>query len=300
MLAANLFALEDSTEGPIKDSTETSIENSTGGSIENTTEDSAGTGSHDTTDTENSIEHFKENWAVNFIGNFNFLSFYPNEKGLHSTTPWAVGAGLRYKKLAGKLVIPISDSSYIPINIEFASYYDAIYYESYIRHYSQFYGTNALDVFDAGISSGWVVDNKQHSLSAVYNMDCMQKFSNGSLIGGIGIYWTSIKSDLELYKNRQHIVYFGPLAGYSYTFIIKGSNFININANLGVDPAININANSFLLVLSPKGKLSIGKYFKKWCVNLVGKFDYRLFFISDNFPTSLLAVSVTLNISRLF
>jgi hypothetical protein len=71
------------------------------------------------------------------------------------------------------------------------------------------------------------------------------------------------------FKERQHILYFGPTAGYSYTFIFKYDIFLNLSLNIGANLGIGINNPKVLFIPQISPKITIGHHHGTWSINTV-------------------------------
>jgi hypothetical protein len=235
---------------------------------------------------DNAIAPFSESWALNISGKYVITNFSQEQSGQYTANrPWAVGLGIRYKTVSASLSLPPfyapDESPLESFDIQLSSYYDFVYYEAFFKRYQGFTERKEerkavgrdidLSVFSTGALMGWLLNGENHSLSAAYDLDCKQLSSNGSLILGFGVFYTSIFSDdkdLIHYGDRQRFLYFGPNFGYSYTFIFSNSVFLNINLVIGLDAGLNISASRWLFIPVIIPKLSFGRHYKTWSINV--------------------------------
>jgi hypothetical protein len=208
----------------------------------------------DTVSTGN-IVYFTEHFALNAFGAFGITGFFQDrEVGYQAQNPWALGLGLRYKKISVKISLPpfyaLDDKPLETYNVQVNSYHNAIYYEAFLKNYRKFSivdsdnATIDLNLFSAGISAGWTLNNTNHSLSAVYNLDGRQLSPSGSFLFGLGVFYTSLYSgdgSVKHYADKQRFLYFGPQVGYSYTFVFPYNMFFNIKLAIGLNTGINTN-----------------------------------------------------------
>jgi hypothetical protein len=230
---------------------------------------------------EDTIVPFAEKIALNFSGKYNMGIFYQQSAGYSTDKPWDIGLGIRYKNLEAQAYIPISfndDSFDLALNF----YFKKMYYETYIKRYTSFYinsddetakHENArLDIMSSGIMAGWIHNYENHSLRSVFSLSEKQTASSGSFLYGFGVFYSSIYSQnmaMPRYNERQHIVYFGPTAGYSYTWIFKHGIFLNLALNLGANLGININDTKTLFIPQINPKISLGHHNTSWSINAV-------------------------------
>jgi hypothetical protein len=262
---------------------------------------------------ENNIVPFNENFALNVYGNFNIVSFAQKDEGQYvSQSPWSVGLGIRYKNLSARLFLPLwFDNN--PFDIQVNSYYDKVYYELFCRQYKKFhnedsdtgheYRETGLDILSAGMLAGWIQNNKRHSLSSVYNLDKKQTESSGSFLYGFGVFYTTIHSTGEYntnYSERKHLIYFGPAAGYSYTWVFPHAIFCNVNLTAGLNMGINAASGTILFVPQIMPKFAVGYHNKSWSVNIIGGCTYTNILWPDSGFDSLLSAAMTLAFSRRF
>jgi hypothetical protein len=262
----------------------------------------------------NAIIPFEEAWALTLAGKYVITSFSPEEPGFYTTDrPWALGLGLRYKHSSLSLFLPsfyaFDDNPFESFDLQLASYFDAVYYETFCKRYRGFSNGEAesetvdLNVFSSGISIGWLQNNKNHSLSAVYDLDCKQVSSSGGVIFGFGVFYTSIFSgdtNIKRYNCGRHLVYFGPNTGYSYTFIFPRSIFLNLSLVIGLDAGININANKWLFIPRAMPKLSFGHHNGTWSINVTAGCDYTAILWDMSTVDHLIPATMSITFSKRF
>jgi hypothetical protein len=260
---------------------------------------------------EGEIVPFAKNFALNFYGNFNIVDFASKKtRSYTSASPWSIGLGIRYKNISARLFLPLwFDNN--PFDIQLNSYYEKVYYELFFRQYKKFYReeddggdkypVSGFDVLSTGILAGWIQNNKRHSLSSVYNLDKKQTESNGSFLYSFGAFYTSIHSeDNTNYSEKQYLVYFGPAAGYSYTWVFHRDIFCNVNLTSGLNMGINAASVHILFVPQITPKFAIGYHGKSWSVNFIGGCTYTAILWKGGNFEFLLASSMTLAFSRRF
>jgi hypothetical protein len=157
-----------------------------------------------------------------------------------------------------------------------------MYYETFAKRYQKFYISDddgiikqknaGLDVMSVGMLTGWIGNHENHSLRSVFTLSEKQTASSGSFLYGLGAFYTSIYSQNETtsrYIKRQHIVYFGPTAGYSHTWIFKHDIFLNLALNIGANLGIGINDPQILFIPQVNPKIIFGHHNSSWSVNAV-------------------------------
>jgi hypothetical protein len=187
-----------------------------------------------------------------------------------------------------------------------------MYYETFIKRYTNFYNrddkTNqheniGLDIMSSGIMAGWIHNYKEHSLRSVFTLSEKQTVSSGSFLYGFGVFFTSIYSQNETqtrYNERQNIVYFGPTAGYSYTWLLPHSMFLNAGVNIGANLGINIHDTSMLFIPQVSPKITFGHHNNSWSINTVmGCNASVLLWNRDNFDT-LIPATMSVTFSKRF
>jgi hypothetical protein len=262
-------------------------------------------------ETNKNIVPFKESLAINFFGTYNIISFNQEESAYRAEQPWALGFGVRYKNIALSLSLPsfyaFESNIFDSFDIQINSYYDVMYYETFFKRYQKFYveedEDNSIDMslFSTGISAGWIQNNKQHSLRAVYDLDGRQLRSSGSFLLGMGVFYTSIYTDndnIKHYAHQQRFVYFGPNLGYSYTFIFSRNIFLNINYLVGLNAGINTNTRQWSFIPQLIPKISFGHHNNSWSVNLIAGTNFQVFFWNENGSDNFLASTITLAFSK--
>jgi hypothetical protein len=188
-----------------------------------------------------------------------------------------------------------------------------MYYEAFCKRYQGFSeggrrgetDNNNIDlrIFSSGISTGWLLNNKNHSLSAAYDLDRNQLSSSGSPILGFGVFYAAIFSDdenVKRYNTNQHFIYFGPNVGYSYTFVFSKNIFLNINLVIGLDAGVNINTNKWLFIPLIMPKLSFGHHNKTWSLNVAAGCSYTAIMWDADSIDHLLPATMTVTFSKRF
>jgi hypothetical protein len=259
-------------------------------------------------------EKFKEKFVFNFMGNYNTGIFSQGQTVSYSTDePSRIGLGFRYKKISAQIFIPVS-FNFNSFDLEFNSYFEEMYIESFLKHYRSFYDSNdtesndvGLDVMTAGITAGWIHNYRSHSLSSIYHLDRKQTISNGSFLYGFGMFYTSIYAEkyaennaIERYRDRKHIIHFGPMAGYSYTWILPHSMFINTGITVGVNLGINIRENNLLFIPQIRPKISFGHHNRDWSINVIMACNSTILLWDKNNPDILAPSTMTVTFSKRF
>jgi hypothetical protein len=263
---------------------------------------------------DDAIIPFDELLAIKVSGKYVIASFIQEQSAQYTTDrPWALGLGLRYKDISAAFYLPsfyaFKDNPFESFDIQLASYFESIYYEAFCKRYQGFTAGEAgdknidLSVFSSGIQTGWIQNNRRHSLSAAYDLDCKQLSSSGSAIFGFGVFYTSILSDdknMQRFNNKQHFIYFGPNVGYSYTFIFANNIFLNMNLVIGLDAGININTNKWLFIPLIMPKISFGHHNNTWSINVTASCDYSVFLWNNNTIDNLIPATMVITFSKRF
>jgi hypothetical protein len=228
---------------------------------------------------EETITTFNEKFALSLSGKYNIGIFEQQQTASYTTEkPWDLGLGIRYKNIAAQIFIPVSFNGN-SFDLELNSYFEKLYFELFLKRYQTFYNNKepehndaGLDIMAAGITAGWIHNNQNHSLSSVYSLDRKQNISSGSFIYGFGIFYASIYSennDIQHYDERKHIIHFGPMGGYSYTWILPHDMFVNTGITIGANLGINATENTVLFIPQIKPKISFGHHNRTWSINAV-------------------------------
>jgi hypothetical protein len=261
------------------------------------------------------IVYFNEPLALNIFGAYSITNFTQEQSAQYEAEkPWTLGLGIRYKDISLKFSMPsfyaFTDDPFNTFDLQINSYYDAIYYEAFCKRFHGYYDANDdatkvnidLDLFSTGISFGWIQNNKDHSLRAVYNLDGKQLKSNGSFIFGFGVFYISIHNSdeniLRYYVDKQHFLYFGPVFGYSYTFVFPHNMFLNINATISGDAGININENNWLFIPQLMPKIAFGYHGNSWSVNFIGSCNDIIILRDKNSFDNILSATMTIMFSK--
>jgi hypothetical protein len=228
---------------------------------------------------EDIIVPFNEKFVLSLSGKYNIGIFKQQQTVSYTTKkPWDIGLGLRYKNIAAQIFIPLSFNGNT-FDLELNSYLEKLYFELFLKRYQNFYYDKetehhgaGLDIMAAGITAGWIHNNQNHSLSSVYSLSKNQTTSSGSFLYGFGIFYTSIYSenaDIRHYDQRTQLIHFGPMGGYSYTWILPHALFINAGITIGANSGINVTENKILFVPQIKPKISFGHHNRTWSINAV-------------------------------
>jgi len=228
------------------------------------------------------VTYFNEKITFSLFGNYKIGIFTQGDTANYrSDIPWNIGLGVRYKKISAQISVPVSFNNIGFENTEFdmeiKSYFDKGYFDLFVKRYKNFSDDNdeefmnaGLDIFTAGIKSVFAY-NQNHSLVSVNKLDRKQNISNGSFIYGLGAFYTSIFSEnnnVTHYKERERIVYSGPIAGYSYIWVLPHDLFINAVLTVGTNLGFNINAREVLYIPQLSPAFIFGHHNYSWSVNL--------------------------------
>jgi hypothetical protein len=228
---------------------------------------------------EEAMTPFDEQFAASLFSNYSISIFMREQtEGFRTDEPWRIGLGFRYKKYAAFYSVPVN-LKFSFFDLELNSYPGKSYFEIYLKRYQNYYADRAdktnnagLDVMSAGITAGWIHNSQNHSLGAVYALNEKQNISSGSPLYGFGVYYTQLYSDndkISRYNERNHILHFGPMAGYSYTWILSNDIFINTGISIGANLGINAAESELLFVPQIKPKISLGRHGRAWSINAV-------------------------------
>jgi hypothetical protein len=261
---------------------------------------------------DDNITFFDENFTISFFSKYNMGIFEDFDSSQYRTDrPFDIGFGIRYKKFSAQVSVSISTEELFSTNVfdfEINSYFDNIYFETYFKSYPHLYveGTNIqseMSIYSLGIMATFVHNHRNHFLSSVIEMDKKQNNSSGSLLYGFGIFHSSINSTNEAIKKfneEQHLLYFGPSIGYSYTWVFGNGIFLNTSLVLFANPGININNSKLLFIPKFEPKIVFGHHSNTWSINLK-MMDYSAFIIWDKGDFDILTfVSVTIMFSKRF
>jgi hypothetical protein len=231
---------------------------------------------------EESIVPFDQKFALSVSAKYNvemFLHQAENYASYNTDRPLDIGLNFRYKGLAA--------SVYIPVNFKFTSfdtalnlYFQKMYFETSFKRYENFYpgedtgeyANAGLDIMSSGILAGWIHNYKKYSLRSTFTLSERQIVSGGSFLYGFGTFYISVLSKngtLPRYNERQHIVYFGPTGGYSYTWILPADLFLNADINIGANLGIAINEPEVLFIPQINPRIAFGHHHTSWSINAV-------------------------------
>jgi hypothetical protein len=256
------------------------------------------------------ITEFDEKFTLTFFGRNNIGVFRLQEIARYKTDiPWELGIGFRYRGISARMAIPVSFDK-TSFDFQINSYHEKMFVEFFMKRYRYFYNVDdieqnnaGLDIGAGGITAGWIQNNKRHSLASVFNLDRKQNISNGSVLYGIGIFYTTIYSenkDIARYGERQTLFYFGPMAGYSYTWVLPHDMFINTGINIGFNMGINTKKNTVLFIPQFRPKFSFGHHNDTWSVNIIMSAHSVILLWERDISDTFVPATVTLNFSKRF
>ena len=255
---------------------------------------------------------FEEDFAINIFTKYNMGIFTDiNHPEYRTDKPFEIGIGIRYKTISAKLSVPILFNDIFNIwafDFEMDAYFDNIFYEAYFKHYPYFFIEDTdkqsdLSIHSSGIMATFVHNNKNHLLSSVMSLDSKQNISSGSLLYGFGVFHSSIFSTEELqerYNERQHLLYFGPSIGYSYTWVFRYGVFLNSSLVFFANPGINISTGNWLFIPQFEPKIVVGHHNNTWSANLIMKNNAKFIIWNKDDIDILTLVSITVTFSKRF
>jgi hypothetical protein len=258
---------------------------------------------------EENIQSFDNKFSLSVLSKYNFVQFlYDDSKTAQSNRPVDIGFKFSYKNLTlgFNICIPFTyskeynESASLDIQLNYCN--DYVYTEAVFKYYDGFHsGNNAvvLELFSGGFFGEYIL-NKNHSLRSVYALDRLQTVSNGSLLLGGNFFATSIESsEIESYVNKTAYMYFGPNAGYSYTWVLENNYFINIFLVLGADLCVT-NTQRYSFTPHMLSKFSVGKHNNLWSINFELEANYVSFSEKFIMPDSLFNSSACVTVTRRF
>ncbi|QQO08740.1 DUF4421 family protein [Breznakiella homolactica] len=259
---------------------------------------------------------YEEDFTLTVSGKYNIVSVGDRMAASYEADkPWALGLGLRYKSLSASFSIPLYKISgrepFSTFDFRMNSYPGKFYYSLFCMRYQDFYRDadtsdvrdTDMQLFSAGITGGWVMNHKNHSLGAVYNLSGRQEKSSGSPLLGFGVFYTSLHSRdgaLEQYRDKDRLVSFGPSAGYSYTFVFPRNFFLNLMAAAEVNAGISVDRKTWHFMPQIMPRISFGYNHTSWSLNFVGDCRFLLILRNPERPDGLLTSSMTINFSYRF
>jgi len=261
---------------------------------------------------DDNFSFFDEEWAVNLFTKYNMAIFNEiNHLEYRTDKPFDIGIGLRYKTISAKLSVPILINQLFKnwaFDFEMDSYFDNVFYEAYFKHYPYFYIGDSniqseLSIHSSGLKATFIHNHENHSLTSFTTLDRKQNISSGSLLYGFGIFHSSLYSidmSIKKFDNRQHLLYFGPSIGYSYTHVFSNGIFINPSLLLFTSPGINITTGKWLFIPQLEPKIVIGHHNSTWSTNLIMKNNADFIIWNKDDLDILTLVSVTLMFSKRF
>jgi hypothetical protein len=243
---------------------------------------------------ESAVIPFENVFTLETLLKYNFLQFRQNELAndrITTNRPFDFGFGFGYKDLSlvFSIAIPnaydtdIMKSSSLDWSLTYFSK-QAVYVDGYFKYYNGFH-TEKRGEFDEEVDlriimtglCGEYIFNAGHSLRGVYRLDRRQAASNGSVLAGGGVFYSSIYPEYSKYSKyaktrgvyilpaRQNIFYAGPNMGYSYIWVLNEHFFVNLLVVAGPVGALDGNGIDFGIQLLPR--FSCGYHGNSWSIN---------------------------------
>ena len=228
---------------------------------------------------EDAISSFDDDWAVSPFVNYNMGSFSGFDSREYRTDkPFDVGVGLRYKWLSAAGSVSTSFSEPFDLwsfDIDAASYFDSMYVRAYFKRYRNMAVVedavdSSLDIHSSGIMAMFVHNSENHSLGSVVKLEKRQNVSSGSLLYGFGVFHSSLYSaagTIERYKDRLHLLYFGPCVGYSHTWVFRNRVFLNVALVHVASPGVDLSTKRWLYIPQAEPQVVVGHHHDSWSMN---------------------------------
>ena len=234
------------------------------------------------------IVSFDNKWTVDLSMNYSLLRFQQNELfNCLGHKPIGLTIGAKYKNFGGSYTfqLPFLTEYYQPFSetfdLEFDYFMEKFTASLSFTRYKSFYIDEIfkgsilnndkkvnLEILSIGASIRWVLNYRNHSLRGVYELNRQQKYSSGSFIIGLGVYYNSLYSDdlkLPLYETKQHYVSLAvPLVGYSYSWIFGSGFFLNADVMIGINNGLNFNNMKYEFMPSFFPNITLGMHQKTW------------------------------------
>ncbi|MDR0814958.1 MAG: DUF4421 domain-containing protein [Bacteroidales bacterium] len=257
------------------------------------------------------IVPFPQTMAISVFGISNMEIFLEEWSQYKADKPWTMGVGFRYKNLAAQAAIPLPfNTGAFDLAVNF--YLEKMYFETFVKHYQKFYPDDVetignedigLDIMSAGIMASRVYNHKNHSFRSVYSLSQKQTASSGSFLYGLGVFYSSLHSQngfIPRYAERQHVVYFGPTAGYSYTWVYDHDLYLNLDLNLGANLGIDINETKLLFIPQAYPRITFGHHNSAWSLNSVVGANASMFLWDGGNLETILPVTICITFSKRF
>jgi hypothetical protein len=187
--------------------------------------------------------------------NFLFLNYTDSEKEIMymPNNPVSIGVGFAKKNSVLSFSYGYGFSFLRDKNLgktesfdfQYHNYGRKLTFDVFIQKYKGFYSEDDdnqklcpdLNIKQYGAFGQYVFNNKKYSYKAAFDQNEKQLKSAGSLLAGMGVYYTQIRSDSSFYHNEKHTLQnfqFGISAGYAYTWVIDKKWFLNGSATVGI------------------------------------------------------------------
>lgn len=261
---------------------------------------------------EEAIENFNNLLSLKLTAIYNFMMFEQSsqKQSYYTNRPLDVGIELGIKNISAGFSTSVPflyDRNYEKsrsYDFSFNRYAKISYSNAYFKYYSGFNDRSEynfdLRIFNLGYSNIFTF-NRDHSIRSAYILDQKQNVSNGSFLLGGGIFFTAIRSEsdyLNEYSESVNAFYFGPIAGYSYTFVLPANFFINVLATAGINLVISGGEAFFGAQALPR--VSLGYHGKKWSINAWGNFTYLLNSYNEILDYNLMTGNIGISFIRRF
>jgi hypothetical protein len=265
------------------------------------------------------IVSFKDKLIVSSSLTYRMVGLREEQPGeseqLWANQPLIIGLRARYKvlSLGFEAALPFFRINERPwsqyYNLSLNHLGSAFMMDGSFMYYRGFYvedpvvSTRDMDIRSTGLWTGWMVNRRNHSLRAAYQLEQKQTASSGSVIFGYGSYYSTMASHdnrVAHYADRQHFLYGGPSFGYSFTWVPFSNWFANAYLNLGINLGFHPNRLRLLFIPQAVPKLALGYHHDNWSLAVNGSGNLLVFLWGMNDFDFLMDSKATLLFSKRF
>lgn len=178
------------------------------------------------------------------------------------------------------------------LDLQLHTYGRKVVFDALAQYYEGYYSDNIeladirqhIRTFKTGLSGHYILNNSKYSYGAAFNSNNRQLKSAGSLMLGLGIYYTNINSEdpsllgpeAAMPRNLQ----FGPSIGYAYTWVITPKFYVAAGLTVGMNVVADLNFKRFSVYPMFVPRVVMGYNTDRWSLSLKYQSDTSFSYIS--------------------
>lgn len=275
------------------------------------------------------IQSFEKDFAVKLytVDKINGFTREVGEESflLRTNNPISLGVGVSWKNMglsfsnAFGFLRDKNKGKTESLEFQYHGYTSKLTYDIFLQHHQGFYEDHDLKnrIYNIypdiqlnmhGGSMHYVWNNKHFSYKAAFNQSERQLKSSGSLLTGVSLYYSRVRSDStiifeKMQKNHENLQ-FGISAGYIYTWVIDRqwsmTGALTLGASIGNNHLSKFFKNKMEIYPSGNGRFAVGYNNKDWFVGTSFLYNRTYLFFDGNTNLSMDNGQIQLSVTRRF